>query len=81
MSIDDLVIKDSQNIEDTIINRDTVRRIENMLKDFPYEKRMVFILKNYYNFSYEEISTILKCPIGTVRSRLHYCIKRLRSLI
>lgn len=81
ISIEDLTVKDSQNIEDSVINKDTVRRIESMLKDFPYEKRMAFILKNYYDYSYEEISTILKCPIGTVRSRLHYCIKKLRSLI
>lgn len=81
INIEDLSVKDYQNIEDSFINKDTVRRIESMLKDFPYEKRMVFILKNYYDYSYEEISTILKCPIGTVRSRLHYCIKKLRSLI
>ncbi len=81
ISIEDVTIRDYQNVENSVINKDTVRRIENMLKDFPYEKRMVFILKNYYDYSYEEISTILKCPIGTVRSRLHYCIKKLRSLI
>ena len=51
------------------------------VKGFSTRKRMVFILKNYYHYSYEEISSILNCPIGTVRSRLHYCIKKLRSLI
>lgn len=81
LSIEDTVVRDSHNVEDTVINKDTVRRMENMLKDFPLEKRMVFILKNYYHYSYEEISSILNCPIGTVRSRLHYCIKKLRSLI
>lgn len=81
LKVEEITVKDSQNIEDSVINKDTIRRIENILKDLPYEKRMVFILKNYYDYSYEEISTILKCPIGTVRSRLHYCIKKLRSLI
>ncbi|TYQ15810.1 UNVERIFIED_CONTAM: RNA polymerase sigma (SigY) subunit [Acetivibrio alkalicellulosi] len=81
MQIEELSVKDSQNVEETVINKDTVRKIEKMLLDFPYEKRMAFILKNYYNYSYEEIGTILKCPIGTVRSRLHYCIKKLRSLM
>lgn len=81
LKVEEITVKYSQNIEDSVINKDTIRRIENILKDLPYEKRMVFILKNYYDYSYEEISTILKCPIGTVRSRLHYCIKKLRSLI
>lgn len=81
LSVEELSIKDYQNIEESVINKDTIRRMESILKDLPYEKRMVFILKNYYDYSYEEISTILKSPIGTVRSRLHYCIKKLRSLI
>ncbi len=81
LKVEEITVKYSQNIEDSVINKDTIRRIENILKDLPHEKRMVFILKNYYDYSYEEISTILKCPIGTVRSRLHYCIKKLRSLI
>ncbi|AEV68484.1 sigma-70 family RNA polymerase sigma factor [Acetivibrio clariflavus] len=80
-TIEDLSLKDSQDIEHAVINKDTVKRIGKLLMDFPYEKRMVFILKNYYDYSYEEISKILKCPIGTVRSRLHYCIEKLRNLI
>lgn len=81
MNIEDLSVKDSQSIEETFINKDTVNRVGKLIMDFPYEKRIVFILKNYYDYSYEEISKILKCPIGTVRSRLHYCIEKLRSLI
>jgi RNA polymerase sigma-70 factor, ECF subfamily len=46
-----------------------------ILLSLPYEKRAVFILKHYYGYKYEEISKIMNCPIGTVRSRLHYCIK------
>ena len=48
-----------------------------LLKELPKEKRAVFILKHYYNYKYEEISKILNCPIGTVRSRLHYSVKYL----
>lgn len=80
-AIEDLSLADSQNIEQTVINKDTVKRLGKVLMELPYEKRMVFILKNYYDYSYDEISKILKCPIGTVRSRLHYCIEKLRSLI
>ena len=81
INIEDLSLKDSQCIEQTVINKDTVKRLGKLLMELPYEKRMVFILKNYYDYSYDEISKILKCPIGTVRSRLHYCIEKLRRLI
>jgi len=80
-AIEELSIKDSQNIENDVVNKDTVNRVGKLLRELPYEKRMVFILKNYYDYSYEEIGEILKCPIGTVRSRLHYCIEKLRKLI
>jgi RNA polymerase sigma-70 factor (ECF subfamily) len=45
LSVEELSIKDYQNIEESVINKDTIRRMESILKDLPYEKRMVFILK------------------------------------
>lgn len=53
--------------------------IVNILKSIPYEKKAVFILKHYFGYKYEEIAKILKCPVGTVRSRLHNTIKYIIS--
>ena len=65
------------DIEEEIINKLDYEKILILLKELPKEKRAVFILKHYYNYKYEEISKILNCPIGTVRSRLHYSVKYL----
>jgi len=81
VDIEKTLIKNTQSLEDDIINKDTVKRIGEVLLKLPEEKRMVFILKNHFNYSYKEISKILKCPVGTVRSRLHYCIKKIRDFI
>lgn len=62
----------------TIINVE-YKEIMHILLGISYEKRAVFILKHYYGYKYEEISEILGCPIGTVRSRLHNCIKYIIS--
>jgi RNA polymerase sigma-70 factor, ECF subfamily len=51
------------------------KEIMKVLQSLPYEKRAVFILKHYYGYKYEEIASILNCPVGTVRSRLHNSIK------
>ena len=65
----------NSNVLEITIENIEYKEIMNILLKMPYEKRAVFILKHYYGYKYEEISEILGCPIGTVRSRLHNCIK------
>lgn len=69
----------SESLEDKSINELRYREVFSILRGLPYEKRAVFILKHYYGYSYEEIADILKCPVGTVRSRLHNCIESIKS--
>ncbi len=45
--------------------------IQEALQTLPAEFRIVVILADIHELSYEEISQTLQCPIGTVRSRLH----------
>jgi RNA polymerase sigma-70 factor (ECF subfamily) len=45
--------------------------IQAALDRLPADFRLVLILADIEEFSYEEISEMLHCPIGTVRSRLH----------
>ena len=46
-------------------------RIQKALDSLPPESRLVLILADVEEFSYEEISEMMDTPIGTVRSRLH----------
>lgn len=41
--------------------------------------RIPIILKHYYGFSYEEIAKIIKIPEGTVKSRVHIGLKKVRK--
>ncbi len=45
--------------------------VQRALDGLPPEFRMVLILSDVEEFSYEEISEMMDTPIGTVRSRLH----------
>lgn len=54
-------------IESGVFAEPLQRALEKLAPDF----RMVLILADVEELSYEEISEILSCPVGTVRSRLH----------
>jgi RNA polymerase sigma-70 factor (ECF subfamily) len=41
----------------------------------------VFILRHYHGLSYEEISNIVQCSLGTVKSRLHYAVRHLQQAL
>ncbi len=56
--------------------------VRRALDELPTEFRLAVILCDVEEFSYEEISQIMGCPIGTVMSRLHRGRKLLqRSLL
>ena len=45
--------------------------ISNALNSLPVDFRVIILLADVEEFTYEEISKIIDIPIGTVRSRLH----------
>ena len=51
--------------------------VEQALKQLPEEFRAAVLLVDVEGFSYEEASEVLKCPVGTVRSRLSRARKHL----
>ena len=43
--------------------------------------RQVILFYQFQGFSYEEIAAMMNCPLGTVKSRIHYAMRRLGELI
>lgn len=46
------------------------QRLQDAIDGLPEEFRLAIILREIQELSYEEIATVLKCSIGTVRSRI-----------
>jgi RNA polymerase sigma-70 factor (ECF subfamily) len=44
----------------------------------PDEHRVVVGLRFFAGLSLDEIATLLGCPLGTVKSRLHHALEKLR---
>ena len=51
------------------------------VNSLPLKHRMVVILHEFEGLTHAEIASILNCSEGTVRSRLHYARKKLRTLL
>jgi RNA polymerase sigma-70 factor (ECF subfamily) len=45
------------------------------------EYRAALVLRDVEGYSYEEIADILRCPIGTVRSRINRAREQMRSML
>lgn len=55
--------------------------IEESMKLLSEEHRMIIILRDMQGFSYEDISTILNCPEGTVKSRINRARQALKKIL
>ena len=48
------------------------------LQALPEKLRAVVVLHDVHGYSYEEIAGVVRCPVGTVRSRLFHARQQLR---
>lgn len=56
-------------------------QIHAALDRLPPEQREVLVLRFLEEMSYDEISQVVGCPAGTVRSRIHYAKRALHHLL
>ena len=55
--------------------------LDSALKAIPPPQREVMLLRYRDEMSYSEIATVVGCPVGTVRTRLHHAKRRLQELL
>jgi len=60
-------------------NRELGSKIFEAIDDLTPDHRAVILLREIDGLSYEEISQVLECSLGTVMSRLHYARKKLQA--
>ena len=55
--------------------------VRTAIQQLPEEAREVILLREWEGLSYQEIATVLDCPVGTVMSRLARARSKLRDLL
>ncbi|MEN1935878.1 sigma-70 family RNA polymerase sigma factor [Paenibacillus sp. 102] len=65
----------SNDVVDKISNQKLIALIHKL----PYKLKQVIILRYLHDYSQEEVANILHIPVGTVKSRIHAALKKLRQ--
>ncbi len=55
--------------------------IQAAIQQLPSEQRAVILLTYYHDLTQKDISEILGIPLGTVKSRLHVSLTKLREML
>jgi RNA polymerase sigma-70 factor, ECF subfamily len=64
-----------------LMNNEQMQEFQTALDSLPPAQKTIFMLKTYEEFSYDEISKIMGCSVGTVMSRLFRARAKLKNAL
>ncbi|EJR97662.1 sigma-70 family RNA polymerase sigma factor [Bacillus cereus group sp. MYBK163-2] len=65
-------------MDEAILHKETRSELVEVVQNLSYKHREVVIMRYFHEYRLDEIAALLQTPIGTVKSRLHTALKRLR---
>ncbi len=74
-------IESRSDIQNDYEKKDEIERIEKVLQKIPTKQREVFIMKNFEEMTYKEISEITGKSIGGLKSNYFYALKKITELL
>jgi RNA polymerase sigma-70 factor, ECF subfamily len=74
------VVKPSENAHDLYVGKVEAEQVRAVVEELPIQFREIILLREYEELSYQEITSVLGCPVGTVMSRLARARGMFRSL-
>ncbi|HEX2960287.1 MAG TPA: RNA polymerase sigma factor [Ignavibacteriales bacterium] len=74
-------LKDSEDIVENIENKEKVKKLDSVLKELPVKQREVFILRNFDELSYEEISEITGRSVGGLKANYFHALKKVTEMM
>ena len=76
-----LVDESLKNPHEEYVGKLEQRHVREAIQQLPEEAREIILLREWEELSYQEIATVLDCPVGTVMSRLARARAKLRELL
>ena len=70
-----------KDIIDHLESKQKLEKIENALQKLPIKQREVFIMRNYDELSYEEISNITGKSVGALKANHFHALNKMKELL
>lgn len=80
-STDENDIQEKRDIVDDIVNKEKLERIKKVLETIPPKQRQVFVLRNFDQLSYEEISEITGKSVGGLKANYFHALKKIMEKV
>lgn len=80
-STDENEIQEKRDIVDDIVNKEKLERIKKILETIPPKQRQVFVLRNFDQLSYEEISEITGKSVGGLKANYFHALKKIMEKV
>ena len=65
---------------DAVARNETAVRLRQSLGMLPEKHRQVILLRFFEDASLPDMAAVLGCSVGTVKSRLHHALEKLRRM-
>jgi RNA polymerase sigma-70 factor (ECF subfamily) len=69
------------SIDETVVNRERARLLREALDALQEQERIVIYLRYFLSLSEQELAEYMGCAQGTVKSRLHRALAKLREVV
>jgi RNA polymerase sigma-70 factor (ECF subfamily) len=75
------IVEPSKDSHDLYVSKLEAEQVREAIQELPTDFREIILLREYEDLSYQEIASVLDCPVGTVMSRLGRARAKLRVLL
>ena len=74
-------LESESDIQNNFEKKDEIERIEKALQKIPTKQREVFVMKNFEEMTYKEISEITGKSVGGLKANYFHALKRITELL
>lgn len=79
--LSELIAEENSNLTKDIANKELADRLKKLISGLPEEQQVILNLTYFEGMAYQEVAKIVDIPLGTVKSRLHAAITKLKEKV